>query len=407
MMYSAHRIVIVVSILTLVACGGQQVVEPELGAGPAGADQSTASRPKPPVVKRQAKDLFNEAMSNYRPGGGKALAKKTLRLLKDAVDEDPSFGAAYLNIGRIFEAMGDLDKAADYYQQAFAKGKNFADGIANYGRILMIRGETGQARAQFEKALQIDEYNAEALLNLAQDDRLRKDFDTARKRIRKALKGNEKNPKAYAVLARVYYDMGRDDLVKLVCITGLKIDPDYADLNNTLGLVHLKKDDVRSALIAFEAAAKSDPSYVPARLNIGAITFNYRDYEKSLGHFDAVVAMHPKHKVGLLSRAAALRGLERYDEAARGYKDVLTIEGTHPGAHFNLGVLYQEYLSKPDLAMTHFDAVLAAERQDAAMRRDVTNRIKAIRIEIQNKKEVEAMMRQQKAEEAQPEPPSK
>ena len=36
--------------------------------------------------------------------------------------------------------------------------------------------------------------------------------------------------------------MGRYDLVKLVCITGLKIDESYADLNNTLGLVHLKQD---------------------------------------------------------------------------------------------------------------------------------------------------------------------
>ena len=195
-----------VSVMMLGACGGQQVVEPEMGGGSAesGAGDSTIARPKPPVVKRQAKDLFKEAMANYKPGGGKALAKKTLRLLKDAVDEDPSFGAAYFNIGRIFEAMGDLDKAADYYQQASGKGKTFADGLANYGRILMIRGKMSEALSKFEQALQIDEYNAEALLNLAQDDRRRKDFDTARKRIRKALKGNEKNPKAYAVLARVY-----------------------------------------------------------------------------------------------------------------------------------------------------------------------------------------------------------
>ena len=86
---------------------------------------------------------------------------------------------------------------------------------------------------------------------------------------------------------------------------------------------------------------------------------------------------------------------------------MLAIDSTHAGAHFNLGVLYQEYESKPDLALTHFDAVLSGERQDPAMRRDVTNRIKAIRIEMQNKKEVEEMMRQQKAEEAQPETPAK
>ncbi|MGC6415544.1 MAG: tetratricopeptide repeat protein [Bradymonadia bacterium] len=406
MMIRIDKFIVLMAILTGTGCGGSQVTA-EFDS-PQTVDQADTpeegARPKPPPVRKEAKQLFKEAMQAYRPKAGPPKLERAIELLKDAVDEDPAFGAAYFNIGRIYEDKGDLKKAADYYQQASSKGKNFGDGLANYGRLLLIQGKPDLAREQFDEALRIDEYNSEALLNLAQDDRVRRDFQSARKRIRKALKGNEKNPKAYAVLARVYFDMGRYDLVKLVCITGLKIDDSYADLNNTLGLVHLKQDDVRSALQAFTAAVKAEPNYSPSRLNLGAIAFNYRDYETSLRHFDVVVKREPKNLIAILSRAAALRGLERFDQAESGYRSVLKVQPNHSGAHFNLGVLYQEYLSKPEQALKEFEAVLSSDERSASLRQDVTNRIKAIRIEIQNKKEIEAMMKQQKQQEAEKKP---
>jgi tetratricopeptide (TPR) repeat protein len=256
----------------------------------------------------------------------------------------------------------------------------------------------------------MDKYNSEALLNMAQDDRLRRDYATAVKRVRTALKGNEKNAKAYAVLARVYYDMGLLQLSKLVCVTGLQIDSSYPDLNNTLGLIHLRLSDVRAALTAFEAAVAADPTYVAARLNIGAITFNYRDYETSFRHFDVVAKREPKNQIAILSRAVALRGLNRLKEAETGYRNLLSLNPESVGAHYNLGILYQEYMSKPEDAIKPLEAVLQYERRDGTLRKDVVNRIKAIRIELKNKKEVEAMMREQKArqakeEKASPQPP--
>ena len=83
---------------------------------------------------------------------------------------------------------------------------------------------------------------------------------------------------------------------------------------------------------------------------------------------------------------------------------MLKLQPNHSGAHFNLGVLYQEYLSKPEQALKEFEAVLSSDERSASLRQDVTNRIKAIRIEIQNKKEIEAMMKQQKQQEAEKKP---
>ena len=107
--------------------------------------------------------------------------------------------------------------------------------------------------------------------------------------------------------------MGRYDLVKLVCITGLKLDNNCRP-QQYLGLVHLKQDDVRSALQAFTAAVKAEPNYAPSRLNLGAIAFNYRDYETSLRHFDVVKKREPKNLIAILSRCSVERA-RRFDQA--------------------------------------------------------------------------------------------
>ena len=113
-----------------------------------------------------------------------------------------------------------------------------------------------------------------------------------------------------------------------------------------------------------------------------------------------MLKVEPKNINALVSRGAALRGLDRLPEAEAGYKAALDVDPNYVPAHFNLGILYQEYLNKLDEAVRSYGLVLQHERQNGALRTEVTNRIKAVRIQIQNMQEVEEMMRQQKAQEA-------
>lgn len=385
---------LVAATATLVACGGNPA-QPDDRNGVVGTnpDQMPDEVPAPPPVNREAKVVFQSGVAAYKSGN----ASKAIDEFERAIDADESFGAAYFNIGRIYEEQGDLEKARTWYERSSEKGKNFGDGLVNLGRLEMQKGNKSEAMALFRKAIQIEPFNGEAHLNLAQEARGRRDYATAVKHVRTALKENSQNVLAYEVLARVYYDLGRVELAKLVCETGLALKK-TADLYNTLGLVHLKQDNVRFALTAFEDALKVDKDYAPAHMNVGAITFSYRDYESSYRHFDAVVKQQPNNLDAILSKAVAARGLERLDEAEAGYKAVLAKDETHVGAHYNLGVLYQEYTQKLEDALKQYEAVLRHEREDADLRKDVAQRIEAVRIQIKNLKEVEEMMRQQKAQ---------
>lgn len=385
---------------SLAACGGTptNTGNGNLGAGGAGGQQSgnlPEEPPPPPKVAKEAKTVFDEGVKAYKAGN----SARAISLFEEAIEADGGFGAAYFNIGRIHEEQGRIDEARTWYERSAEKGKGFGDGLVNIGRLEMEKGNKGEAMALFRRAIQIEPFNGEAHLNLAQDARGRRAFADAVKHVRTALKEDSQNVLAYEVLARVYYDLGRFELSKLVCLTGLEIKK-TADLYNTLGLVWLQKDDVTTALGAFEDALKVDASYWPAHMNVGAITFNYRDYESSYRHFSEVLKQKPENLEAMLSKAVAARGLERLDEAESGYKAVIAKDETYAAAHYNLGILYQEYTQKLEDAIKAYEAVLRYERQDGELRKDVTQRIEAVRIQIKNMKELEEMMRQQKAQEA-------
>jgi tetratricopeptide (TPR) repeat protein len=131
---------------------------------------------------------------------------------------------------------------------------------------------------------------------------------------------------------------------------------------------------------------------------MGAITFSYKDYEASYRAFDQVVKLEPKNTEAGLSRAVAARGMGNYEEAERGYKAVISLDERYAAAHFNLGVLYQEFTQKPDEAIKAFESVLRVEQNDAALRKDATERIKQVQIQLQTQREAEAMMKQQAEE---------
>jgi Tfp pilus assembly protein PilF len=164
-------------------------------------------------------------------------------------------------------------------------GSKVADGLSALAIEKLNAGNTSAATGLFRQAVGLDPFNAPANLNLAQAARARGDAKAARKMVRNALKQNGKNPDAYAVLARIYFDMGRFELSKLVCQSGLELGTKSPRLHNTLGLIYLREDDQRRAIRAFASAIKADKSFVPSKLNLGALVLSYKDFKLAYAQF--------------------------------------------------------------------------------------------------------------------------
>lgn len=381
----------------LAACGGAAPRAEETSDEATSGSEAGENKAPAPKVKRAAADAFAEAAKEYARGPQRDWGRIEAAL-KDAIDEDSKFAEAYFNLGVAAESRGKLDEARDWYSKAREKNPAFGDGLVNMAAMQADAGSKGEADSLYQQAIQAEPLNGYAHLNLAMVAKSRKDFVDAVKRVRTALKEDSQNIHAYVILAWTYYDMGKFELAKLVCSQALSVKETEPAVHNIQGLVHLKLQDVTRALASFQRAVELDNNYVPALFNIGAITFSYKDYEASYRAFDQVVKLEPKNAEAGLSRAVAARGMGNYEEAERGYKAVIGLDERYAAAHFNLGVLYQEFTQKPDEAIKAFEGVLRVEQNDAALRKDATERIKQVQIQLQTQREAEAMMKQQAEE---------
>lgn len=395
-------------LLLATGCGGPSP-RPEPGddmgdaKGPDAPPADSTARPQIKVSKN-AKVLFSKGTAAFLKGD----LEGAIGLFEEAVDVEPSFGRAYFNIGRAYEAKGDEAQAIEWYKKSAAKGKNYADGYVNMANIHFRKGESADGNRLIQKALQLDPLNPAANLNRAQQMRQLRRFPDAVKSVRTALKSDGKNARAYEVLAQIYYDLGRFELARLVCKFGLEVDDSNggkgvkAGVYNVLGLVYLKKDNVTLALANFEKAVKENADYVPALMNIGAVTFGFRDFEGAYRAYGHVLKLQPKNIEAVLSRAVAARALSfesatvrkdekdakrLLDEAQAGYQEVLKLAPNHVGAHFNLGLLNQEYLKKYEAAIKRYETVLRLEQRNKALRKDVTRRLQEARILLQSQQE--------------------
>ena len=133
---------------------------------------------------------------------------------------------------------------------------------------------------------------------------------------------------AYQLLASIYYQTAEADksklkLAQLVCDEAKKINPDYAPIYHTLGLIKLRSKDVTGALTEFRKAAALDPSLLEAQMNIAAISLSARSYKQAEDAFQAVLKKQPTNLDATIGMGVAMRGQRKADESEQWYNKAL------------------------------------------------------------------------------------
>jgi len=73
------------------------------------------------------------------------------------------------------------------------------------------------------------------------------------------------------------------------------LDPQWADLQLTLGLTYGFVGRFDESIAALKRAVQLDPESVDARLNLAKTFAMLGDYEQARQHFEAVLALRPDH----------------------------------------------------------------------------------------------------------------
>jgi tetratricopeptide (TPR) repeat protein len=261
-----------------------------------------------------------------------------------------------------------------FYNQALEANQTLCKARAAVGLDHMEHGREAQAVTAFERAIRDDAQCTEAYVNLAvlQRGRGGAQVQEALNNLRRALAIEASYLPAFNEMALLYLGQAAEnpralDLAGVVCRQAQQIDNAYAPIYNTWGLVNMTKGNIIEALRLFERARSLDGNMFEAHMNFGQITLSFRGYEDARNAFGRAVELRPRDYDAVIGLGAALRGLNQTEEARTRYEAAIQIDANRPEAYFNLGILYQDYMSGgvPDMnrAKGYYEQFLAKAGQ--------------------------------------------
>ena len=254
------------------------------------------------------------------------LVEEAIEQFELAINNDPDYIDGYINLGRTYSLSRDFEKANEIFEKALEKGKRYADLHNHYGYSLLSENKFQKSLQHLQESLKINSNYAEAQYNLAilyfkstlfdkSDDKLPpasirlqrgreqldklkdfklKSFDQLEEKIQKVIDKQDyeqlvrvleenKNKIFYRdamsligtsfYLKFMYGGKGLDNEIitkyEKKLSSALEIYPNYADIWNNLGIIHLIqcRNLFLKALEEFKKALEINPGFEKARKN--------------------------------------------------------------------------------------------------------------------------------------------
>jgi tetratricopeptide (TPR) repeat protein len=288
---------------------------------------------------------------------------RAIGLLKEAVALDPHLWEAMFDLGVVYASAGDLQNAEAQLKAAYKLAPEAEDVAVALAEVRRRRGEHKDAADGLEDFLKEhpNATDARTIYVVALRDSGQVDKAIAQARDVLARKPGEAS--ALAELALCHLAKGEKDTAMLLVRQAVEASPKSAVAHRALGLVHLANGDDAAAFQAFTKAAQEDPRDTTSRQNMGVVLLRAGAYARAAEQFREILKVSAEDETATIGLAAALRGeagtgdkqhTAKLDEAKTMLEKLLARDPHNVAALFNLGVLYNDFLKKPDAAKPMF-----------------------------------------------------
>ena len=129
---------------------------------------------------------------------------------------------------------------------------------------------------------------------------------------------------------------------KILYYKVLKIDPNYIDAHNNLGIMFQSLREYHKAKSCYEKIIEIDPGYVNAYYNLGGVFIGLGEYQKAKSCYEKVIEINPHYVNAHNNLGGVYNELNDPRKAIICYEKVIEINPSYVNAHYNLGVIFQE-----------------------------------------------------------------
>ena len=283
-------------------------------------------------------EIFNLAVQNHK---GKNL-NSAIDLYNEVLKINPSNKDAHNNLGTLFQALGDNQKAKSYYEKAIELNPAFDLAHNNLGALLDKLGNNQKAIGYFEKAIEINPAFTDAHVNLGNSFEKLKEY-------RKAINCYEKAIEIDPTYAITHFNLGtiysklKDFHKAINCYEkAIEIDPVFVAAHNNLGVVFKVTGKSDKAINCYEKAIEIDPTSKDVHNNLGSIFFELRKYQKAISCYEKVIEIDPVFVAAHNNLGASFMATGENEKAISCFEKAIEIDPTFSAAYNSFGTFLRE-----------------------------------------------------------------
>lgn len=188
-----------------------------------------------------------------------------------AVELKPSFVDGYFNLGLVYTALNQNDKAVFNYNKAVKLNPKLSKAYFNMG--LLFGNDFDKTIECYTKLIQLEPQNADAYYNLA---------NAYRSKAGEALSlAKETNNNVDLEKAIKYYEKA------------IELNPDLAQAYNNLATIYNQKGLTEEAQAYFKKAIELNPDYYEACINFGDFCYNLGEFNDSKKYYSKALELKP------------------------------------------------------------------------------------------------------------------
>jgi len=153
----------------------------------------------------------------------------------------------------------------------------------------------------------------------------------------------KENPDDAIILTRVggvYFDLGRYDKAEKYLNKAMQIQPDWPDINYTLGVILQQREKLDAAVRCYKKAVSSDPELAEAYANLGAAYIQQGKLDIGISELKRALGINPDLALAHSQLGLAYKKKGMLNESIAELREAVTIDPDVADAHVNLGVAY-------------------------------------------------------------------
>jgi tetratricopeptide (TPR) repeat protein len=292
---------------------------------------------------------------------------------------DPKNAIVQAAVGKVFEANGQLDQAAQAYRRALEHDPGFAPARLALIQAELNRGNREAALAEAKKAAADMPTSPEIQMLIGEMSVRKGEWAEALGFLEKATKGLPGNPDGWALLGRAYHATKRFDEAADAYKKAVELAPQNFNYRTTYGLILGQSGD-NEAGVAELLKVVNTPGYKEATgwVNLGWVYRNMNKPEESIAAYKKALEIDPKQEQAALGLGWAYSYTKNYDQAIAAYNQAIKIKADTTG-DADTGIAWCYYFKRDAAnARLYMEKAAAAGRSDPRLKEYIDKLEKAI-----------------------------